>query len=188
MKYGQRSVIDLYVFNENGKLITILDSLKESYIDPNKAYPILYAKDALLDDSLLEFFNRREIDNKTDYEKFVSNGFEEEKSIKTLVYRQNTKECKLIAKATIRDSESSSERYIYYEVPEANVSNYDSFNSSATQVSEWDLVFNIKPYNEDKDLYKIHIEQDETDRLQEFFADTADTIEKVKSMQGKQNA
>ncbi|PZT57335.1 hypothetical protein [Paenibacillus silvae] len=181
MKYGQRSVSDLYVFNKNGKLITVLDSLKESYIDPNNT-PILYAKDALLDDSLLEFFNRQVNDNKTDYEKFVSGGFEEEKTFKTLVYRQTTKECKLIAKTEVRDSESGQDRYVYYEIPEASVSNYNSFNSSSTQTSEWDLVFNIKPYNEDKDLFKIHIEQDESDRLQKFFTDAVDAIKKINIM------
>lgn len=182
MKYGQRSIIDLYVFDKNGTLVTVLDSLKESHINQNKAHPVLYAKDALLDDFLLEFFNRRESDNKTDYEKFVSNGFEEEKSLKTLVYRQTTKECKLIAKAVIRDSQSSLERYMYYEVPEASVSNFNSFDFSETQVSDWDLVFNINPYNGDGDLYKIHIEQDAEDDVRKFFLDTKEAIDKVKDL------
>lgn len=180
MKYGQRSIIDLCVFNKDGTLVTVLDSLKESFINQSKDNPVLYAKDALLDDSLLEFFNKRERDNKTDYEKFVLNGFEEKKSLKTLVHRQTTKECKLIAKAVVRDEESGLDRCMYYEIPEASVSNYSNFEFSGTKVSEWDLMFSIKPYSDEGDLYKIHIEQDEVDNVREFFLDTKNAIDKVR--------
>ncbi|WP_336761305.1 hypothetical protein [Paenibacillus sp. USHLN196] len=182
MKYGQRSIIDLYVFDEKGTLITVLDSLKESYIDPNNDCPVLYAKDALLDDSLLEFFSRREMDDRTDYDKFISNGFEEDKSIKTLVYRQSTKVCKLIAKTEVRDSESGRDRNMYFEIPKVNVSNYGGFNFKETKPSEWDLAFIIKPFNNDGDLYKIHIEQDAEDDVQKFFMDTKEAIDKVRDL------
>jgi hypothetical protein len=185
MKYGLRSVIDLYIYNEKGNLIAVLDSLKESYIDTNTVPPILYAKDALLDDSLLEFFNKREDDNRSDYDKFVSKGFEEDKPHKTLVYRQTTKQCRLIAKTEIRESESGQDKMMYYEIPKASVSNYDCFDFNEKNPSEWDLAFKIEAYNEDNDLYKIHIEQNEEDEVRKFFSDTGKVIEEVKSVLDK---
>ena len=110
MKYGAKEVLDLYVFDENGKFITKLDSLKESaiylyeYEDGLRAR--LIAKDALLDIELLKFIQNTKEKNLTDFDRYLK--LNEMHTI-TFNAKNTYKKCKLIAKSIIRRVESGTD-------------------------------------------------------------------------------
>ena len=158
MKYGAKEVLDLYVFDENGKFITKLDSLKESaiylyeYEDGLRAR--LIAKDALLDIELLKFIQNTKEKNLTDFDRYLK--LNEMHTI-TFNAKNTYKKCKLIAKSIIRRVESDTDDIYMYEIPDANIVN--TFNSKQTgyEPSVYDLKVEIQPFNEAEDLFKMHL-------------------------------
>lgn len=62
MKYGSRQVIDLVIFDKDGKEIVNLDTLKEAEIcfDYRKRLGYIAVKDVLLDSDILSFIHKEE--------------------------------------------------------------------------------------------------------------------------------
>ena len=159
MLYGVKEVLDLYLFDEGGRFITQMNSLKESRIylyeslllDELEA--VLIAKDALLNIDLLKFIQGTKDDNLTDFERYAQIN-----EIQTITFnaKNKGKKCKLIAKSVMRDLSQKDCIYLY-EIPNAYIVN--SFNSATEhdEVSVYDLKVEIKPYNEEKDLFKMKL-------------------------------
>ncbi|WP_090739391.1 hypothetical protein [Paenibacillus sp. Mc5Re-14] len=151
MKYGQREIIDLTIYDELGNKVAHLDSLKESYLGKHT----VFVKDALLDLDLLKFMGKAEDKFVSDYESESSR----EKYDTTIVFNHNTtKPCKLIGKGVIRSQETGRDVEFMYEVPKAEISlNYTMIVESSPNVSDHDFSFDILPFNEEGDMYKLHI-------------------------------
>jgi hypothetical protein len=148
MKYGIRDVLDLTVFDESGKLVAILDSLKNSKIC--NGYVVI--KDALFDEDFLKFIGREEKCN-NDYDKYLSN----EKT--TIIINENiVKKCKLIGVMLWRKDSNCKDIKCKFEIPKATTVNSFELDSAPDgDPSTNDIIFKIMPYNEIGDLYKIHI-------------------------------
>ncbi len=70
------------------------------------------------------------------------------------------KACKLIAKSTARraENEKDYEDDIYlYEIPNAQIINSFSSELGMEGVSAYDLIIEILPFNENDDLFKMHL-------------------------------
>ncbi|PYY28187.1 hypothetical protein [Paenibacillus illinoisensis] len=156
MKLGNRSVIALHVFDEWGTKVAYLDSLKESkLVTSDEEQTILYVKDALMDTYLLEFITNEETDLSTDYESFFK-----KKAYRTFSFKKTLKKCKLIAETEHRNSKNGRDHKTYFEIPNAQIaSSIDFYTSSIGEPSDTDIMFIIEPFNEDNELFKIHIEE-----------------------------
>ena len=160
MKYGAREVVDLIVFNEEGSKITELNTLKESriYLDECENIGYVVVKDALLDSGILRFIHKEDKNKLTDYEKYFNN-----KNTKTVVVNgiKSSEKCKLISSSVIRDASEYQDVKIIFEIPNALALRQFKYKTKIKDgyVGEFDLVFEIKPFNGDGDLFKIHIEE-----------------------------
>jgi hypothetical protein len=150
MKYGQKEVLELKIFSDDGKLITTLDTLKQSEIFGNH----VYVKDALLDRNMLEFIGSVEKLERSDFETQL----EKSKFNTTIVFNHViNKKCKLIGNGIFRQSDTAIDVEFLFEVPMATLKRGLEFEQSNTKVSDFDLYFVMVPYNDNGDLYKIHI-------------------------------
>ncbi len=159
MLYGINEVLDLYIFDKHGSFIAKLDSLKESQIylyeqDEKEVRARLIAKDALLNLNLLKFLQNTKEEKLTDFEHYLRL-----KELHTITFnaKHKIKKCKLIANGIARRQDNGNDDTYLYEIPNAHIVN--SFNSKTTvgDVSVYDLKVEIEPFNEDKDLFKMHL-------------------------------
>lgn len=156
MKYGQRDVIDLYVFDEEGNQVTFLNSLKNSGIYLNSSEPYVFVKDALLDTDLLKFIGRAEDIQRSDYEKKITGV---QKYSTTIVLGKLSKKlCKLVGKGYMRDATTQMNTEFMFEIPKAAIMTGIDLAQSSTEVSEFDLVFHIQAFNDSGDTIKIHLQ------------------------------
>ncbi|MBD8836259.1 hypothetical protein IFU39_00300 [Paenibacillus sp. CFBP 13594] len=155
MKLGNRDVVGLHVFDEWGSKVAYLDSLKESkLVTSDEEQTILFVKDALLDIELLKFITNEEDQYLNDYESFFN-----KKTHRTFSFKKMSKKCKLIAETYYR-STYGEDHYTYFEIPNARISNsIDFYTSSTGNPNDTDIMFIIEPFNEENDLFKIHIEE-----------------------------
>ncbi|WP_211747921.1 hypothetical protein [Paenibacillus sp. Marseille-Q4541] len=155
LKLGNREVSDIYVFDEFGNKVATLDSLKNTKLI-NTDYPTkLYISDALLNPDMLNFLSKKEPSQHiSDYEKLLKQGVK----CRTFVFNKTKKKCKVIALTQYRD-EGGFDRQVYYEFPRASVSTAIDYESNGFDHAPTDLVFEILPFNEDGDTYKLHIEE-----------------------------
>lgn len=151
-KYGVKEVIELFVFNEDGKLVTTLNTLRNSNIISNENDDFLFVEDALLDINLLRFQQNSETSIEDDF-KTVLNQI---KGVPVTVNKNNkSKKCKLIAKSIMRDRDTGSDKYIYYEIPNAEILNRFEIDTANCEPSAFDILFKITS-NEDGDLFTIY--------------------------------
>jgi hypothetical protein len=153
MKFGHFQALDVTIFDESGKLVTTLETLKNSYIHIKDHSGFLYIKDALLDKNLLEFIGRTEEDTSTDFDKFL-NG---KKYTTTITFnRKLNKSCKIIGKGLLRNATTQVDQEFLFEIPIAKFGGDLDFISDCDNVSEFDFVFRIIA-NDQGDLFKMHI-------------------------------
>ena len=158
MKFGSREVLDVAIFDENNRLVTVLDSLSKSGIEiTDDGIGYLVIKDALFDEKLLEFIGRKHKDNVSDYDNFLN----KRNKVNTIIFNKNIeKNCRVIAKGIIRKSEDQTDVNITYEIPSATTANnIKLLEANGYEPSEFDLLIKIYQYNNDGDLFKMHIEK-----------------------------
>jgi hypothetical protein len=127
----------------------------ESGIFTNTATPHIYVKDALLDKNVLEFVGKVETFKTTDFERHINKAHYS--SIISMGKRKN-KKCKLIAKGFLRNAETQKDAEYLIEIPNAEIVTGLDLEQRVGRVSDFDLMFNILSYNEEGDLYKLHIQ------------------------------
>lgn len=153
MKYVERSVKDVYIFDMEGTSVATLNTLMDSDLiinqDNDEAYLVL--KDALYDLDLLKFIGR-ENSSQSDYDRVLNIN-----KNKITFGKRDEKECKIIAKGVWRKSENMEDIEVVFEIPHAVTVNNIKFEGSNHNVSTFDLVFKIIPFNEDGDLFNLHI-------------------------------
>lgn len=150
MKFGQREVYDVLVFNQNEESVANLDTLKRVqiyYSEANDSY-FLIARDALLNTDFLKFIGKTE--NKSDYHAILDN------KTKISIGNYKTPTCKLIAKSKIRQIETGIDQEIIIEFPKVKVLSKPSFTGDGSETSEFDVVFKIVQ-QENGDYYNIYI-------------------------------
>lgn len=154
MKFGNNSVLNLTVFDENGNKVAHLDTLKKSNIHTLENQSVVVVRDALLDEDLLKFIGRVEENNSSDYEKSLSN----EKSRTTITFNNNhKKKCRLIGKGFYRQNTTGKDIEFTFEVPNATISTGFNFEQSSTHLTDYHIVFEMNSYNDQGDLFKIHM-------------------------------
>ena len=152
-KYGVKDVVELFIFDEDGKLVTTLDSLQESKIVSNKENNFIFVRDALLDIDLLRFQQDSETNSEINDFKTI---LQQIKGTSVVVkQKREDKKCKIIAKSTIRNRHTGEDAYIYYEIPEATITSGFEIENNNYEPSAFDVVFNINP-NASGVLFEIH--------------------------------
>jgi hypothetical protein len=155
MKFANREVMDLLVFDLNENMIANLDTLKESKLfrsDDGLYY--LIAKDALLDENILKFLGTEEVNVKSDMQFYLT----ENKDGKTITFNSDkTKQCKLLAITLGRQDLDHVDKKFIFEFPNVEIINDFTFDGVCGSVTAFDLVFKIKKYNENGDVFKLHI-------------------------------
>ncbi|MGG1671473.1 hypothetical protein ACIFOE_12635 [Paenibacillus sp. NRS-1783] len=153
MNYGIRDIIDLHVFDQDGKFVATVSTLKKGSI--SVVNRTIRVKDALLNGNLLKFLNKSE-NKMSDYDKFFSTT----QNYETIVFNRKVVNCKLIAEGFYRKDENQEDVLVQYEMPKCSiVSGYDFNHSTVGDADEFDYVFEIKEFNEEGDLFKLHIEK-----------------------------
>ncbi|MEK4427670.1 hypothetical protein MHB54_00270 [Paenibacillus sp. FSL M7-0802] len=153
MNYGIRDIIELHVFDETGKFVSTITTLKKGSI--SVANRTIRVKDALLNGDMLKFLNKS-VTDVSDYDKFFSTT----QNYETIVFNRKVVNCKLIAEGFYRKQENQEDVLVQYEIPQCSiVSNYDFNHSTVGNADDFDYVFEIKEYNGEGDLFKLHIEK-----------------------------
>lgn len=153
MKFGLFGAYDIALFNKNGKKITTLDTNKETslqFFEREKSY--LGVKDALLDVNLLTNIGEEIIYD--DYNKEINDLMVE------IVFgnQRGNREFKIIAKGTIRNLDHN-DKEVIIEIPKAKyISNFSIFTESE-DTTDFDYLFEILPFNEKEDYFKIKIKE-----------------------------
>lgn len=159
MLYTTKDVLELYVFDEEGRFITKLDSLKESaiYLYENNIHNMrarLIAKDALLNIDLLKFIQNVKEEDLTDFERYLKLN-----DIHTITFnaKNKIKKCKLIAKGLAKRADTQNDDIYFYEIPRAFIVNSFNSETSLDKYSVYDLKVEIDPFNDAEDLFKMHL-------------------------------
>ncbi|MGV6935844.1 hypothetical protein ACWA2B_10055 [Paenibacillus sp. CMM36] len=153
MNYGIRDIIELHVFDETGKFVSTITTLKKGSISVTNR--TIRVKDALLNGDMLKFLNKSE-NTMSDYDKF----FSKTQNCETIVFNRKVVNCKLIAEGFYRKEESQEDVVVQYEMPKCSIVSAYNFNHSYIgDADEFDYVFEIKEFNEKGDLFKLHIEK-----------------------------
>jgi hypothetical protein len=155
MKFGNNEVLDLSIFTEEGNLVTKLDSLKNSSViitETGRGY--IFIKDALLDQRFLEFLGKVERNEVSDFDKQLNR----EAHTTTITFNKKlNKKCRLIGKGLLINPEDCSNKIFTIEVPNATTGKAFELTKEYDYSSEFDFVFTINPFNDDGDLFKLHI-------------------------------
>lgn len=158
MLFGLCDVIDLMVFNKKGKLLAKLESIKENDLNysqySNENY--LLIKDALLNTDILEVLGNKESENKNDYEKELSM----ESNTICFGSKKNV-DCKLIGIGYLKETTNGMNVKFKFEIPKAEMVNKLQIKSTCDYndgSSDFDYVFKIYPFNDEGDLFKLHID------------------------------
>jgi hypothetical protein len=155
MKFGNREIMDLLVFDLNENLVTKLDTLKESRLfkDEGDTY-YLFAKDALLDENILKFIGYQEEIEVSDMKSYLNDN----KDDRTITFNSKRwKQCKLLAVTLGRQQTDCIDKKFIFEFPQVDIMNNFSFHGVTSEVSAFDLVFRINKYNDNGDVFKLHI-------------------------------
>lgn len=154
MKFSNFNVLDVSVFDENGELITELNTLKDSQLVIQAGVGYLHIVDALLDQDLLEYIGSAEEEKMSDFEKHLLR----QKFSKTITFNKNSnKKCKIIGRGFMRNAEDFKDKEYLFEIPNAEIGSGVDFTGFSEEVSVYDFVFKINPFNEEGDLFKMHI-------------------------------
>ncbi|AYB37667.1 hypothetical protein [Brevibacillus laterosporus] len=163
-KYGRGEVIDLSIYDENGRFITKLDSLKNSYIGSKGTKGLVKVQDALVDQFLIAFIGECEKSSLSDFQKDIHNGIKKHTYV---INSKSRKKCKLVA-TTLWCNEDGKDKKVIFEIPNAVTVNNTKFYNDGTIPSPLDVTFAFYPYNDKEDIYKIHIESDSSDSEDRF--------------------
>ncbi|MGG4105266.1 hypothetical protein AAXB25_15215 [Paenibacillus lautus] len=149
MKYGQREVIELTVYDTDGNKVSHLDTLKDCSLDDNG----LFLSDSLVDFDFLKFIGRVESKSISDYEAEIL----PEKYSTTIVFNKSASRfCKLTGKGLIRSQDSGLDVEFLFEIPNAEIKQMYRIQAN-NEVTIHDFYFKIHSYNSQGDTYKIHI-------------------------------
>lgn len=159
MKLFFRYVVEVLVFNENGQLVTKLDTLKENslmYSSTNKNLNYLAIKDCALDTTLLEGMGTPETTpEESDYDKLIKNS---DNNFKTITFgAKEDVPCKLVCLGVMRKLNCNDTRF-KIEIPKASLVNQFELRSDNEELSGFDYIFKLDQFNEKGDLFKLHIE------------------------------
>lgn len=153
MKVGMMDVLDVSVFDENGKLITTLDTLRESKLSIGEQSS-LFIRDALLDLELLKFVHCRDsLEKVSEYDLLESVHKPLSITFNTESFK-NFKNCKLIGRCRVRNSHTNKDEMFLFKVPFARVNSPLVLEGDIERPSVFDVFFKIMP-NENGDVVTL---------------------------------
>jgi hypothetical protein len=155
MKFGNNEVLEVEVFDETGKLVTKLNTLKDSKLVILHEKGYLFIRDALLDQKLLEYIGQVQDDENSDFEKALTKS---KYSTSITFNKKLNKNCKLIGRGLLRSEKDYTDKEFLFEIPNAVTGKDFELNKHEGHVSDFDFAFTIRPYNHNGDLFKMHIE------------------------------
>lgn len=159
MKYGVKEIVDLYIFDEEGKLVVKLDTLKKCQLKINMDKEIrdgeIFIKDALLNVEFLKFVQSNKEENLSDFERLLKLY-----EVETITFNVNNdyKKCKVIAKTLLRNTDGI-DKVALYEIPNATIVNNFQISNFYSEVSEFDTLIIFEQFNKAGELARIHIQK-----------------------------
>lgn len=154
-------VINLTVFDEKGNLVAKLDTLKkgELHYDTEGTNTYLGITDIAFRTEMLKQFGKQvEQENKTDFEKTLSEDSNE--TVLKFSYRKESPKFKLIADGIMYDSETNKVSNDFkVVVPCAKLTSPYRLEAKNTKVSEFDYVFKPIPKGGDAEIFEIRIKE-----------------------------
>lgn len=151
MKLINRDVVDLLVFNEEGKLITELNTLRDSKISYDRETESYYigVSDVAFNLELHKFLHSEE--KLSDFELAVR-GYNNSISVK----KPTNKKVKLIGKTVSTNIDNEEDLDIGFECHDAEISDELSMGFSYTRTHDFDYVFKIN-IDSNGDYFKLKI-------------------------------
>lgn len=151
-----QDVIELEVFNEEGQLVTKIETVKNVRLhwstEGGNSY--LTVTDALVNFKMIEQLGEVQLDRLSDFDKRMSTTG----GSKTIVFNQKPKKSKfkLIGRGITYSIETANVNYDFeIIIPEVELSNEYKFYSEQGEVHAPHYTFKIKPFNEEEDLFKV---------------------------------
>ncbi len=147
------NVLDLTIYDEDGKLVTEVNSLKDSniYVSDEGGNAFLVATDVFLNTELLRFQEGESKACANDFENMMN-----QIKQKPIIFNKNNKNkrCKLIAKTKIK-SKQEEETYAFFEIPLAAIVSRFNLDITIHKISEFDILFEIFP-DDNGELFRLH--------------------------------
>lgn len=145
-KFGIKDVLELQVFDEDGRFIATLDVANRSQIISNENGDYICLESALFDIELLRFQQDSKADLKTDIDIVLEKIKKTPLSIKK---DREHKKCKLIGKTLFRSKETLNDEVIHFHIPNALLMNDIEFTGDSCSPSTFYTAFEIKPDDND---------------------------------------
>lgn len=157
-------VVEVDIFDENGKFVTKLDSLQQGdlYYENNDLYKnILGITDVAFRPELLKYIGTQvKTESKNDFEKAIESAEDEELIFKFQNNKSNPK-FKLVAHGITYDGDTNLINYKFkIIIPNAELTNGYSLKTHVAKASKFDYVFNLLPYTKDTDeVFEIRLKE-----------------------------
>ena len=153
MKLFFRYVMNVMVFDNDGKLLANLDTLTEnslSYNTEDSNSNCLLIKDVALNTDMLCQLGEEE--KLSDYDNLLGG------KDKTFTFgSKNNVPCKIICSGSFREEETRKDIDFKIEIPNAEMVNTLNIQSDNASTFGFDYKFYISPFNTKGDLFKLHI-------------------------------
>jgi hypothetical protein len=154
------SVFDMYIFDENGKLVVKTSSL----IGGNLVDGKITAEDAAYNLDLIRFLNERKSGSKSDYERFLELGgdyksfAENNNNLYVKINpKKSGKRCKVVLVGDLCNVDTGKSKRYVYDIPNAVIDNKYDLETMSDGVSCTSFEIKVEPYNDDGDLFDLMV-------------------------------
>lgn len=155
MKFASREVCDLLVFVLNEKLIVKLDTLVDSKIVKSDEGYYVIVKDAFLNEDFLQFVGKSNYLQKTDMCSYLNDN----EDIVITFGEYANKPCKILATTITRQQSNDKDRKFIFEIPDAEIIRNVDFDFKGYDITTFDAVFKVNPFNDKGDMFRLHIKK-----------------------------
>lgn len=159
--YFSIGVFKVFIFNTEGKLLVNLNGLTESNIYEEDKITYLSINSALISDELLSLLYKKEKNGLSDYEQMLKGTNTKEKKVYTLNNKPYNNIYKIIVIGQLGKGcpeDISITSISKYDIPKAQLVQRPNHNSSSIKINDFDLKFQLLPFNEDGDFARLIIE------------------------------
>lgn len=155
MIFSQREGAEIDIFDVNGNFVATLDFTLKSHLIHRRLKGRLVVKTKFLSIDLYDFLYDKNNSEESDFNKDISNDFYD-----TYLVKSDTKPCRLIIRTYVNDEITGKLRKVIYEVPKALIhTTFNRLNDSSGAAVTYRLIFDLLPFNDQRHVYKIHVEK-----------------------------
>ena len=158
MKLYFEYVVNVMVFDKEGKFLANLDTLKVNSLSYNTEYlgnnnsnsNCLLIKDLAINTNMLGQLGEEE--KLSDYDNLLGG------NAKTFAFGSKSNiPCKIICSGSFKEGDTHKNIIFKIEIPNAEMVNTLNIQSNNEHTFGFDYKFYINPFNDKKDLFKLHI-------------------------------